>query len=241
MTPAYFASTESLTFSPGQLIVVSGDDAAAVMTLLLDARDAIRLAGTPCLDPVDTRMTIPYPTGLVGTDFTPTTTRFRASLFRNTVFEVIGTTITMLGGVNAGLSRVVSIYEPENDLVTFSVPFPVPPAVQDPFSVLPIVEKAFNFEFLVVTHRASGPSPMVVLVGNQFNRLDPKENPFPANIAIDVVKDLLTSTNVNTVPEAASSLWGSSFRELFSYISKVYYYDSIGQIVTFVKDQIPDR
>ena len=195
MTPDYFINTEALTFTHGQLVIVSGPDSAAIIELLMDARDAIVTSGKNCLDPIDTRMTIPYPSGLVATDFVPTTTRFRAPLFRNTFFDVVGTTIKMLTGTNINLSRTVTEYDPVTMIVTLDSAFPVAPAVNDHFSVLPVVEKPYKFEYLAVTYRGDGPEPKVVLIGNEFDREAVDQNPYPVSIDVDVVIDLLNIRN----------------------------------------------
>lgn len=241
MTPADFVNIEALTFTPGQLIIVSGPDAAAVITLLMDARDAIIANSTPCLDPIDTRMTITYPSGLVASDFVPTTSRFKAPLFRNTKFEVVGTTLRMLNGVNVNLTRTIAEYDPVTMIATFDSPFPVPPAVGDEFSILPSEEKPYRFEYLAVTYRAGGADPKVVLVGNQFDRESTSQNPKPVSIDIDVVIDLLNIQNVVTIPNSGSTWFDGSVREVFSYMSKVYYYDTRSGEITFVKNQTPER
>lgn len=241
MTPAEFVNIEALTFSPGQLILVSGPDDAEIISLLMDARDAIILNGNDCLDPVDTRMTIPYPSGLVASDFTPTTTRFRAPLFRNKFFEVVGTTVMMLDGPNIGLSRTVSEYDPVTMIATFDLAFPVVPAIGNKFSVLPIEEKPYKFEYLALTYRAAGPEPKVVLIGNQFDRESVSQNPHPVAIDIDVVIDLINIVNVTTVRNSGSLFYDGTVREVFSYLSKVYYYDTRAQEITFVKDHLPLR
>jgi len=242
MTPAEFVTTEALTFSPGQLVIVSGPDSAAIMTLLLDARDSIRGASIPCLDPIDTRMTIPYPSGLVASEPVPTTSRFKAPLFRNSFFEVVGTTIKMLNGAAIGEQSIIAEYNPETNIVTLADPFSVPPAVGDEFSILPIVEKPYKFEQLALVNRAAGPTPNVVLIGNEFDRESHVQNPFPVAIDIDTVIDLLNMRNmIKDHPQAGSTFWGGDVRELFAYISKVYYYDTRAAEITFVKNQLPER
>lgn len=241
MTPADFVNIESLTFEPGQLVIVSGPDDAQIISMLMDARDAIILNGVDCLDPIDTRMTIPYPSGLVASDFVPTTTRFKAPLFRNTFFEVVGTTIKMLDGPNIGLSRIVAEYDPVTMIATFASAFPFVPVAGNKFSVLPIEEKPYKFEYLALTYRSAGPEPKVVLIGNQFDRESISQNPHPVNIDIDVVIDLINITNVRLTPKSGSLFFDGSVREVFSYISKVYYYDTRTQEIIFVKSQIPQR
>lgn len=242
MTPTEFATIEALTFTPGQLVIVSGPDSAAIMLLLMDARDAIRGASTPCLDPIDTRMTIPYPSGLVSSDFTPTTSRFKAPLFRNSFFDVVGTRIRMLNGVNVGLDSIIAEYNPVTDIATLANPFPAPPAAGDEFTILPIVEKPYKFEQLALVNRAAGPTPNVVLIGNEFDRENVSQNPFPVAIDIDTVIDLLNMRNmIKDHPQAGSTFWGGEVRELFAYISKVYYYDTRSATITFVKNQLPER
>lgn len=237
MTPSYFINTESLTFDPGQIIVVSGPDSAATLDMLLDARDAIITAGTGCLDPVDTRMTTIYPDGLVISGYTPTTTKFATHSYVS-LFENLD--VTMVSGANSGLVRRIQEYDRASNVMTVSPAFPSAPAIGDGFCLNPVVERAFKFEYFTVAYRAAGPTPKVVLVSNQFDREDLEQNPVPRSIDIDVVIDLLNLRNVENIPMSHNLNYGHC-RELFSYISKLYYFDDESGTVTFVKDQIPQR
>lgn len=240
MTPTQFINTESLRFQPGQLVVVSGPDNGIITTLLMNTRDAIRGRTIGCLDPVDTRTTVAYPTGLVGSDLVPTATRFRAPMYRNTKFiddRAIqnGLSITFIDGVNIGTTRTISAYDPVSQIVTVSTPWPLVPVIGDGFSVGGIIERPYNFEFLVIDNPHS-----VILASNQFDRESFAQNPHPADIQIDVIIDLLNVSNVNTIPDEEWSRYGF-VREIFGYISFVYYYDTRLDEITFVKTQIPER
>jgi hypothetical protein len=156
-----------LLFQHGQLIVVSGPDLAEIYDLLLDTRDEIISTSRNCLDPVDTRTVLQYPSD--------------------------------------------------------------------------IEDRAIKFEFTVLANQDK-----VILVGNQFDRESQTQNPEPKDLEIDVVRDLLNGTNIRVIPglgdpsSALDSRYGFS-RELFSYISRVYYFDTGTDEVFFVKTQIPFR
>lgn len=162
MTPAQFIANEVPTFQPGQIIVVSGTDLAKIYTLLFNARDAIRTAGGHCLDPLDTRETIRYPSDTS--------------------------------------------------------------------------DRAFKFELLSIDNQGN-----VILVGNQFDRANFYQNPHPVDVLVDVVRDLLNVDNVEFFPDQSFSINNAGVRELFGFISKIYYYDTTLNDITFLKTQIPER
>lgn len=241
MTPAYFVNTETTTFQPGQIIVVSGPDNGAIIDMLFDARDALITAGKGCLDPLDTRMTTIYPDGLVIAGPSPTTSQFATHTYVS-LFENIS--ITMVGGANNGLTRNVLEYDRASNVMTLDAPLLSPPAVGDGFSLNVgshrAPERAFKYEYYSVTYRASGPLPKVILVSNRFDREDPNQNIANKNVDIDVVMDLLNIKNVANVHDSFR-LSDGRYREIFGYISKLYYFDTRNDDITFIKNQIPER
>jgi hypothetical protein len=81
---------------------------------------------------------------------------------------------------------------------------------------------------------------VVVLVANEFDAGSPAQNPSPVNLTVDVVMDLISVYKVRDIPASASRHYGIC-RELFPFIGKVYYYNSVLDDVQFIKDQIPER
>ena len=252
MTPAYFETTESLTFSPGQLVVVSGNDLVAIYTLLFNAKAAMVAASIPTLDPIDTRTTINYPDGVVSGDIAPTASMFKTGHLSDpclpyltgltTLTNLTGMTLMMKSGVNIGQSRTIQTFDLKTNVVTLATALPTAPAAGDVFNIIPADEHSYKYEFLAVQNRVGGPTPKVVLIGNQFDREDPEQNPWQLAMDTDqVVMDLLFARNVFDVPDVRTRQYAEVARELFQYISKVYYYDSIAGEVTFIKDQIPER
>ncbi len=79
----------------------------------------------------------------------------------------------------------------------------------------------------------------VVLVANLFDPANVSHNPNPTTVEVDVVRELISSTRVRDLPFAYNSKYG--IREIFAFISKMYYYDTTFDTVSFVKNQIPDR
>lgn len=245
MTPTEFVNNETLSFQPGQLIVVSGPDNAAVISMLVDARNAMNGVGKPCLDPVDTRMTVFYPDGLILGGAVPTTTQFQTHSYVK-LFESLAPSglpsvqVTIVSGANFGVTTGVVKYDRASGLMTVDPPLMAPPAVGDGFSIFPATEHALKFEWYAVTYQTSGTTPKVVLISNQFDLTDPKQNPFPADIDIDVVRDLLNLRNIENIPNAYN-LNDGRYREIFGYISKLYYFDTRAGEITFIKNQIPER
>ena len=56
----------------------------------------------------------------------------------------------------------------------------------------------------------------------------------------DVVRDLFSAGSVNEVYDAQSRKYGIT-RELYPFLSKIYFYDTDGGSVTFIKDNVPER
>lgn len=170
MTSNDFINSESSSFQPGQIIIVSGANLEAIYTLLLAVRDKIRGDGGECLDPVDTRTVLRYSTDTE--------------------------------------------------------------------------DRAINFEFMSLNNQDS-----VMPVGNAFDRrnlfqnIDYKgteETISKDRLDIDVVIDLLRNMNVQAIQDTADVRYGD-VRQVFAYISKVYYYDDVNDEVLSIKTQIPFR
>ena len=160
MTPLEFITNEVPSFQPGALIVVSGPDIAAIYLLLMDARDALPSAYR--LDPIDTKSTVKYPSGVVSSKVTPTTIRFGAPLKNH--FQYTGLTLTMLSGVNQFESRLIRDYQVDAQAIVLETDLPFAPAIGDTYSIEPNPEKAYQFEYLAVKHRAGGADPRVCLL-----------------------------------------------------------------------------
>lgn len=244
MTPTEFVDNEAPTFALGELIVVSGPDIVATYTdLLFPARDKIRSLPRNCLDPIDTRMTVKYPSGVVSSKITPTTTRFGAPLKASNQYG--GLTLTMLSGANMGQSREIFDYNYTNEVITVTPALPSAPTIGDSFSIEPNPEKAYKFEFLALVNKASGSTPNVVLIGNQFDRTDKYQNPHPNTIEVDVMRDLIYINNVEYVPPDSAHLNYFGARELFLYVKKIYYYDpeetDVNSQVLYITSQLPER
>jgi len=170
MTSSEFINTESASFEPGQMIIVSGSDLAAIYVMLIATRNAIVARSVPCLDPVDTQTVLRYSTDTE--------------------------------------------------------------------------DRGINFEFMSISN-----PDKVMLVGNEFDRTSVFENIDEAGRAetiskarldIDVMLDLIRHMNVQSIPSTADIRYGD-VRQVFAYISKVYYYDAENDSVLFIKDQIPFR
>jgi hypothetical protein len=234
MTPTQFLTNEVPTFGNGELIVVSGTDLASIYVLLSDAQTALVGLGKTCPDPIDTRATIAYPDGTIAVTPAPTVTTFKSAHFFPTPKWAM---VRMTSGPNIGLERTVSDYDATTQVLTITPAFPVAPAASDGFIIEPPNETAYKFEALHVQYRAAGSTPGIILVGNQFDRGNPDQNPRPADVEIDVVRDLLNIWNVRNVPDVASS--GDTDREIFSWINRVYYYDAAANDIVFVKTQAP--
>lgn len=96
--------------------------------------------------------------------------------------------------------------------------------------------RAFQFEF----ERLDNISTNVILVGNQFDRSDPFQNPWQVSVEIDTMIDIINERNVFATPSTADARYGD-IRELFSFLSRVYFYDTDAEEVTFIKTQTPER
>ena len=237
MTPTQFLTSEVPAFGDGEMIVVSGPDLASIYVLLSNAQAVLVGLSRTCPDPVDTRATIAYPDGIVAASPAPTTTSFVSGNFQKCFLTPKWAMVRMTSGPNIGLERIVSAYDPTSQVFTIAPPLPVPPNPGDGFIVEPPKETAYKFEALHVQYRAGGPTPGVVLVGNQFDRSDPYQNPRPADIEIDTVRDLFNIWNVRHVPDVESL--GDTDREIFSWFNRLYYYDAAANDVVFVKTQVP--
>lgn len=91
----------------------------------------------------------------------------------------------------------------------------------------------------------------VVLVANQFDNLDPRQNPHPIDLTADVVRDIMFAGQVNKYPLAGTAGFSGYYdaqnrkygiaRDLFPFIRQLYFYDTRGSTVTFIRDSIPER
>jgi hypothetical protein len=169
MTPQEFVTQEALTFSEGEIVVVSTDSLEALFPILLQARDAIVADGKHCADPLDA----------------------------------------------AGLVRYSS----------------------------DTADRAVNFEFISLNAGST-----VVLVGNEFDRKSPWQNFDPISrqdevsferLRIATVFNLINTIGIKQIPYVADIRDGNT-RELFSFISRLYYFDSLTNEITFLKTQNPE-
>jgi len=76
----------------------------------------------------------------------------------------------------------------------------------------------------------------VVLIANTFDVNDPHQNPTPRYLEMDVMIDLMTVHNITDIVGATSKKY-AGVREIFPWLSKIYYYDPGTDTVTFIKDQ----
>ena len=98
------------------------------------------------------------------------------------------------------------------------------------------VNEAVLWEYQAVVSQPN----IVILVANEFDANDRKQNPSPVNVVVDVVMDLFEARRTRAIPASSSRHYGIC-RELFPFIGKVYYYNAALDDVQFVKDQIPER
>jgi hypothetical protein len=77
---------------------------------------------------------------------------------------------------------------------------------------------------------------MVTLVGNYFDSASPLTNPWGSGIPADVVIDVLEWYNVRSILEAGSKKYGG-IRDLYPFMTKLYWYDGPAGQITHVKDQ----
>ena len=84
--------------------------------------------------------------------------------------------------------------------------------------------------------------PLVMLIGNQFDPADHWQNPSPISLFVDVIMDLMSPRNTTTVVSAAgkSSITGFT-RELYQFITGIYFYDTQVGDVTFIKERTRQR
>jgi hypothetical protein len=98
------------------------------------------------------------------------------------------------------------------------------------------VNEARIWEFMSLMAEGSA----VLLVSNEFDPADPKQNRTPASLEVDVMLDIFKSSQVDGLMMGYSRRYGIT-RELFPFISKVYFYDIPMANITFIKDQVPER
>jgi hypothetical protein len=96
-------------------------------------------------------------------------------------------------------------------------------------------ERGVSFEYVAI----SSPNT-VVLVPNQFDREDDDTNTTNVTVEIDVVFDILSKKTVETIPESLSKTF-PGIRNIFPFISRIYYYDTRAEDIAFVKTQTPIR
>lgn len=85
-------------------------------------------------------------------------------------------------------------------------------------------------------------SPLVMLVGNQFDPNDFHQNPSPISLNVDVIMDLMSPRNVPTVVAASGKSPTTGFtRELYQFITEIYFYDTNSDKVSFIKERIRQR
>lgn len=77
---------------------------------------------------------------------------------------------------------------------------------------------------------------MVTLVGNLFDDVTPRSNPWGTGMPADSVIDILEWYNVGYILDAFSEKYGNA-RNLFPFITKLYWYDGPSDEITHVKDQ----
>lgn len=97
------------------------------------------------------------------------------------------------------------------------------------------------WEFVAVTSEGA----FVVLIANEFDRLDPDQNRNPQTVEIDTVLDLLRYKSIEQIhPGYSRHRTGPTplgIRELYPHITKIYYFDTDLDDVIFIKNQTPDR
>lgn len=79
-------------------------------------------------------------------------------------------------------------------------------------------------------------TPTIVLIGNEFDSTSRRMNPHPISIEVDVVRDIMSPFNVKGMMRARSNRF-SETRELFPYLSEIFYYDTNTENVTLLKQQ----
>jgi len=95
---------------------------------------------------------------------------------------------------------------------------------------------------LLVQRLSDAGNPMVMLVGNTFDPEDRRQNPSPISLEIDVIMEWMSMRNLRTVIAAnGKAPLSGSIRELFQFLTQIYFYDTNTFQVTFIKDQIRQR
>jgi hypothetical protein len=98
-------------------------------------------------------------------------------------------------------------------------------------------EQARLFEFIKVVSSGT----FVSLVGNEFDRDATGANRWgKRNVATDTCLDIYDAYKVKDIRAAFSPLYGIT-REIWAFMTHLYHYDTGTEIVTFVKNQDPDR
>lgn len=141
--------------------------------------------------------------------------------------------LVVVSGADSDQIRIV-LLQAQEKIVLSGKPCPDPFDTRTLVSyVAPTTERAPKFEYEAIKSQ-------VTLIANQFDRGDRHQNPYPVDMEIDVIIDLLNVYNIRTINEATSHVNGG-VRELFGYMSKVYWYDTEEDEIFFVKNQIPQR
>lgn len=94
------------------------------------------------------------------------------------------------------------------------------------------VEEGYVFEYISLL---AAENDLVVLVANQFDRESRDQNREPKDVIIDTMLDLFHRSNIAAIPGTASRR--SIAREMFEFLSRVYYYDTRAFDITFIKTQ----
>ena len=79
-----------------------------------------------------------------------------------------------------------------------------------------------------------------ILVANEFDPNDIIQNPNPVSLTVDVVRDIFNAGKTADVPFSQSRRYGIT-RELYPFISKVYFYNTDTEEITYIKDNTPER
>lgn len=269
MTPSYFANTESLTLDAGRIYVISGKDITEVMSLLEDAKDTIEGNGGNALV-YDSRYARSYfletmlPTRLgVSQGYARAYNAFSYdSVAPTELFTIRGpnadapviNSISPSTGPNAGGTTVTISGENMANvvLVTFdgaaasivstsetSVVVQTPAKLADGGVNIDVITG--EGQAVLYEHSSLTLGDFVILVGNQFDPDDKRQNFLGSGLIVDVMLDLFAATSVLGIKSSNSQRYGFT-RELWPFVSKVYFFDVDGDDITLVKaDQTPER
>lgn len=98
-----------------------------------------------------------------------------------------------------------------------------------------------NYSLLIQKLTDEG-NPMIMLIGNTFDPDDRIQNPSPISVPIDVIRDLMNLRNVSTVVSAFGHAPLTGFtRELYQFITGIYFYDTQASEVNFIKERLRQR